>query len=179
MGLDVVALSNVKYFGDDLDDPRMDSKYYISGCDDQEDLLEGYYGRTARSKRHSFRVGSYSWAGAWDGHLSYAIHGVPKQVLENSREKYEGSAFYELLSADEAIGPKTSAKLARDFAEHSERVREYVKHPVAEELVYEEILGSRSENLKNSIDPKWFLKTYRNWHKACEIGAQAGIVILC
>lgn len=179
MGLDVVAFSHAKYLGDDIEDETMSDKLYVSRCDGQEDVMEGFYDSTARSEYYSFRVGSYCWAGAWDGHLCYAIHGIPKSIIEKNPNKFRGSAFYELVFAYEAIGPKDSAKLARDFAEHSKRVREYIKAPVSEDPVVEELLGMKMGGLESPIDSRRFLKTYRNWQKAFELGAQSGIVILC
>lgn len=68
-----------------------------------------------------FRAGSYSGYNRWREWLAQRVHGVMPSRIWDHPKTYEGKPFFELIhfsDCEGAIGPKTSAKLAKDFEEH-------------------------------------------------------------
>jgi hypothetical protein len=102
-----------------------------------------------------FRAGSYSGYNRWREWLSIvAGHGNPSTLWE--AESPQGP-FVELINfADNEgiIGPTVSAKLAKDFAEHEDRIAA----------------------LCAGNDRNYELTKYREWRKAFELAADGGMV---
>lgn len=104
----------------------------------------------------SFRAGSYGGYNLWRDELA-ALAGFPdsgaKRGHAESAWKAASGPFYELINFSDCegtIGPLTSAKLARDFAEYQAKAD---AHPDA-----------------------YFRELYRMWRKAFELAANDGAV---
>lgn len=116
---------------------------------------EGYYKSSGSVEGPSLSYGGY---GAWRRALCEAFLFVPIETAWERSDVYDGKPFYELINfADNegAIGSETSAKLAKDFAEHQEK---------ADALWGEETMG-------------WNIKTYNLFRQACEAAANSGFVV--
>lgn len=113
-----------------------------------DDLSPGVY---SFAESHDFRAGSYGGYGVWRNWLAErAGHKSARHVWENVSE----GPFVELIHfADNEgyIGPAVSAKLAKDFAEHEEK-----------------ILAAGDE--------PWNADLYRAWRRAFEMAADGGCV---
>jgi hypothetical protein len=93
-------------------------------ADHSDGLPQGIYEVAARI---SFRAGSYSGYNRWREALAELVHSTTPEVIWKAPDEYRGSAFYEIIhfsDCEGCIGPKTSRKLAADFAEYEERARE-------------------------------------------------------
>ena len=98
----------------------------------------------AGSEQH-FRAGSYSGYNWWRANLRRLAVG--------------GNTFGELINFSDCegfIGPKTSAKLAKDFADWAERAEAFAA-----------TLGEESG---------YWLARYREWRRAFEAAARGGVV---
>jgi hypothetical protein len=118
-------------------------------------LVSGKYRTAAPNETVSFRAGSYSSYNYWREQLA-AVVGTTTAAIWNHELK--PVAFGELIDfADNegTIGPKTSAKLAKDFAQWEARVEEHAK-----------MLEDGAE----------FMKLYRIWRLAFATAARGGAV---
>lgn len=124
-------------------------------------LPDAYYKPTEQTKAHAFRAGSYSWYNAWRAHLSRFALGVEPRATWNAPERYAGQPFVELIhfsDCEGVIGPQTSAKLARDFAEYAERATAF------------------AATFGDKDDGEWWLTLYAEWRKAFELASDGGLV---
>lgn len=160
MGLDILAISKIKLAGkeafDEYGDLLVDKyvKLYVhpdfpNQADDIEDRRAYSYDE---DNIFSFRAGSYSGYNRWRDMLAnMAGYGDARTLWKNPRP----GPFSELVNFSDCegvIGPKTSAKLAKDFAEYQH---------VADNLT----------------DSDYFKTKYAEWRKAFEIASDGGVVI--
>jgi len=115
------------------------------------------------SEEHAFRAGSYSGYNWWRATLSNLAHDVEPQEIWDDYYLWMDQAFVELINFSDAegtIGPKTAAKLAKDFA------------------FYElQILSRAQQVLADEGEREYFIDAYEEWKRAFELAAQDGFVI--
>lgn len=134
MGLDIRVYTNLQFVtsnGDCEDDFEydLDSGVYLeplappgSPMDRSDGLKRGMYKATCGD---AFRAGSYSGYNAWRNQLSLLMLGVPATVVWDNYDAYKDKPFWELIHYSDCegfIGPQTSAKLAKDFEEHRDKL---------------------------------------------------------
>ena len=162
MGLDITAASKLELIPDAPAD--LDGFHVGSNPDEFADRADGLKPGFYRcGKTLNFRAGSYSGYNAWRELLA-KLAGYPERVhlsgykppeklhAAGAWEATEGP-FWELINFSDCegtIGPKTSAKLAQDFAEHQAAAD---AHPA-----------------------EWFRDLYRTWRLAFTMAAQGGAV---
>ena len=117
------------------------------------------------TERTSFRAGSYSGYNWWREQLCrFALEVEPGEVWEDP-DAFAGKAFVELINfsdAEGAIGPRTAAKLARDFQNHAARRGEWAARHIA-----------------NADEREYFVESYADWQHGFELAAQGGVLIFC
>jgi hypothetical protein len=174
MGLDITAFSRVTKLDvelDENDEPVNEAVYedgiraYVMGERGQHDHLEDrkFY---SYEDAFGFRAGSYSGYNGWREMLA-KLAGYPLTPIETFCGKtfshaaacWNGAsgAFCELIDFPDnegVIGPLTSAKLAKDFAEFDERARTF-----------------------DAGGDGWSYKQYCNWRKAFEFASDGGMVV--
>jgi hypothetical protein len=158
MGLDITAYSKLMATNDpDADYIGSQSPEFAARADG---LAEGRY---AAAKTIHFRAGSYSGYNEWREMLA-ELAGYPKRWHEPGykagREMHAQGAweapsgpFWELINFSDCegyIGPKTSAKLAQDFADFQAKADE--------------------------VPDDWFRNRYAEWRKAFELARDDGAV---
>jgi hypothetical protein len=134
MGLDITAYQKVELveampfavlkargfqhrFYDSFDHVYLCNELHFA--DRSDDLAEGFYLHTA-GKSLGFRAGSYGGYNQWRAALADMV-GTP--CVDVWKDPKPGP-FVELINfsdCDGFIGPKTAAKLARDFEEHASK----------------------------------------------------------
>lgn len=129
--VEAVALETMK--GSNWEHPKYDDdvhEYVCSNKDFEEradDMKDGFYlvGK-AEGEQYRFRAGSYSGYNAWRNDLSRMGLKMTAMDLFNS-DTTEGPFFELVCFADNEgiIGPRTSAKLAKDFKEFDEEAKGY------------------------------------------------------
>lgn len=135
-------------------------------------LAPGYY-RT-EGEEMGFRAGAYSAYNRWRGRLAEIAWGVKYEVkFENMQMtdtlrawEREGQPFFELVwftDCDGVLGPKTCAKLAKDFAEYE------AKAEAAS-------IGDMDAYHQHDIEGSAFMHVYRKFKEAFELAANSGIV---
>src|SRR5438876_301239 len=148
MGLDISAYRQITN-GDPIDiasgkaiDDDYFSLYYIPEFQDRADgLVEGYY---RYAEKFDFRAGSYSEYNEWRDSLARLAGWRNANQAFNAK----GGAFWELINFadnDGIIGPKTAAKLAKDFADFQAKA--------------------------DTWDEPWWREKYEHWRKACEMAS--------
>ena len=159
MGLDISAYSNVE-LKRDASDPNYDGyddglhRLYINTETQlrHDGMTDGWY---SAEREFDFRAGSYSGYNEWRRELTRLVYRKePKQIWENPHP----GPFVELIDFSDCegtIGPKTSAKLAKDFADWQDRAEGYAA---------------------KSNDGDWFIRCYNDWRKGFEMAAQNGFV---
>lgn len=157
MGLDILALQKATRLDDRVKNSgRYDGHVYkTDGLDRLNGCKEGYY---KAKERFSFRAGSYSGYNEWRSWLCRTFLGVSPDTVWNNEEKYKDKPFFELINFSDcegAIGPKTSAKLAKDFKENARAL------------------------VKADIPGMWFVNQYSKWQHAFEMASDDGFVIFC
>ena len=93
-----------------------------------DDLRPAFYKGSGR--QGSFRAGSYGGYNRWRNELCQVMLGVNARVVWESPSKWSDSEFYELIDFSDCegfIGPRTCAKLARDFMKNRKR---FVQSPL-------------------------------------------------
>lgn len=156
MGLDVTAYECVRFVPgcspNECGDHRgmyPEPHFYAQA----DGMQPGCY--VTEGKAEHFYAGAYSGYNAWRRDLANAMLGVTPEVVWNDPAAFAGKSFVELVNFSDCeglIGPRTSAKLARDFAEHRERA---VAH---------------SENASRP----WFLARYDDFAAAFKLAAREG-----
>jgi hypothetical protein len=137
-------------------DGMKDGLYEVSG-DYERASSAKYEGGEPDPDRLHFRAGSYSGYSWWRSHLA-KLAGYSAEH-RGSWDVPAAGPFVELVNFSDcegAIGPKTSAKLAKDFADWQERADAY-------SVTIEE-------------DGAWFASQYALWRKAFEMAAGEGVV---
>jgi hypothetical protein len=92
-----------------------------------------------------------------------ALEVRPEKIWED-HESFAGKPFVELIcfsDCEGSIGPETSAKLAKDFADYEEQAREWAK--------------DRYADWHDEFD--WWFSKYENFKRAFELAAQGGFVM--
>jgi hypothetical protein len=162
MGLDITAYSKCEFHGkrgpEDYWANNMVRVYQQHGhhAERLDGKEVGFYKRLPGSEEHAFRAGSYSGYNEWRATLCRFVHEVSPERVWEDYETYKGKPFIELIhfsDCEGAIGPVTSAKLAKDFAEWEERLKK-----------------------KAHRDDAWWFERYGNWKKAFELAADGGFV---
>lgn len=105
----------------------------------------------------NFRAGSYSGYNNWRDELSLLALKVPAESVWHN-PKFLGQPFQELIEFSDCegvIGPKTSAKLYKDFCDF---------HAAA--LIHAQTIG----------DGDWWLDKYELWMRAFQLAADGGAV---
>ncbi len=125
-------------------------------------LKEGWY--KPEGERYRFRAGSYGGYNGWRTHLCQAMLDVSAKALWETQEhplvatRFLGKPFVELINFSDCegvIGPRTSKKLATDFAEHKDK-------------------------FAATLDPKLtdfgYAESYDDWTKAFALASETGAV---
>ena len=183
MGLDILALSNLQYIGEHVDDHaeggfcNQEGHYQVSEDDflRHQDLREGAcYATTPTTEVVAFRTGSYSGYSWFRNALAHFAHGVPAMTIWEQPEKYQGLPFYELIDfsdSDGTFGPAVCAKLAKDFADHEEQAKAFVDKIKAYKptgALHEPVLDFSYWDDK----AKFWLGNYQNFKDAFAVGAK-------
>jgi hypothetical protein len=129
---------------------------------------EGFY--RVHGERVGFRAGSYSGYGNWRRHLCRMALGEEPEEVWATPEVFAGRPFVELINFSDCegvIGPKTSAKLARDFADFAEQAEQYVEQNGR---------GDKTGKVGPEQGIDWFLESYREWREAFDLAADDGFV---
>jgi hypothetical protein len=155
MGLDIIVLKNaIPCEANDAGE----SVHNANGFDRMDGRLEGRY----TGERFMFSAGSYGNYNQWRTWLSKTFLGVfPETVWEN-RARYQGKPFYELIDFGDnegAIGPETSAKLAKDFETNR----------VAVDLMLDQY--------QDEIEMEWNHGKFVEWQKAFEMASEDGFIL--
>ena len=141
MGLDVRAYRSVELVTTDTEkgyalDEQGEEVIHLYPAEDfaarMDRLVPGFY-RASRDESFGFRAGSYIWYGSWREWLANqvgasfwartAMAWAHHPTLPAIRP---GQPFYELIDFSDCegcIGPETSKKLAKDFAEQADKVK--------------------------------------------------------
>lgn len=161
MGLDIDALEHVEFYSSDYDMPSEDYDNFLvlsipyEGFIDRADgLKEGIYRRIGDS--YSFRAGSYSGYNRWRRLLCELWFKLPPESVWSGVVK--SGPFVELINFSDCegfIGPRTSSKLADDFATNKDAIL------------------SRSGG---SVDSERFACTYNDFARAFALAAGSGAV---
>ena len=124
-----------------------------------QDMQEGPYYETIRTKEFNFRAGSYSGYNTYRKMLSECFLGVTQDEVWANESQYEGKPFYEQVNFSDCegfIGPEVSAKLAKDYRDGRARWLEY--------------LNGRME------DVGYYIEVYDKWTRAFELASQDGVL---
>lgn len=155
MGLDITAYRDIQRLRDTPDDGDYDYpsefRVYVNGyfLARADGLTDGIY--STKEPVHRFRAGSYSGYNRWRRALSMMVNGVAPEVVWDNPDKYP--TMVELIhfsDCEGVIGPKTSAKLAAEFAAHQDKA--------------------------DAVDDEYFRERYADWRKAFELASQNGVV---
>ena len=172
MGLDIRVYSKMTLVKSDeevenLPEDERDSLYdeYAHLYDNRfgrgDGLVPGFYS-TDDSRTMHFRAGSYSGYNMWRDNLARLI-GRSAREMQNGGdlEDIQKLPFFELIYFSDCegfIGPKTSAKLAKDFTEWEKRAEKFAA-----------TLGAD--------DGPWWLERYKNWKAAFMMASEGGAVL--
>lgn len=162
MGLNIVAVSDCVIAPEysNISDEGFEER------DDLIDILAGHFAQRLDglppgiyscnpSQTFEFEVGPYSRYGWWRDLLSQMIYDVDSQAVFAQSDFNQGRPFFELICMSDsvgAIGPRTSAKLFRDFQTHDKQASQ-----VAEE---------------------GFIELYRQFLTAFNVARHDGFVVL-
>lgn len=161
MGLDISVYEKIEFVRKRRDDDDWgedeDLNFFenVEEFADRSDGLEpGLYKISGRTD--GFSAGSYSGYNEWRAELARLVGTTPQALWKADDDgdlKARETPFYELIVFSDAegfIGPKTCAKLAKDFAAFADKAA------------------------KNA-DP-WFADKYKDWRAAFELAANGGAV---
>jgi len=158
MGLDIRAYKQVEHVphaeidedGYPVDDDNHMKVFINDDFASRADDIKDRSIYTTGKDSFGFRAGAYSGYNRWRNELAeLAGHGSAENVWSSGMTE---GAFVELINFSDCEGiicPKTSAKLATDFANNEEKAKE---------------IGGQ------------FLERYQNWKKAFEFAAENGLV---
>ena len=162
MGLDISVYLEIEKcdedYGDDYDRGYEDGAIHLTVEESFKDAADGYYGWYTYDSSDGFRAGSYGGYNFWRANLAKLIGKTDSQIWENP----EPGPFVELINFSDAegtIGPKTSDKLAKDFADWHERAIEF------------------SKSLDDPDSAKYFISLYEKWMNAFTDAAEHDGVI--
>ncbi len=163
MGLDITAYENISRLDctDDDGDPvdKVTGEYIEDFCrvyvnpdfsDRADNLTDGFY---PFSDHSDFCAGSYGGYNRWRELLAELAGYSPEHVWRSGHLHNKELPFRELVNFSDCegtIGPVTSAKLAKDFAEYRDKAGE--------------------------SDVEWFFDKYDEWQKAFQMAANNGAV---
>lgn len=161
MGLNIIALRKaVRQEIDTEDDEAMDDAYdqglvnawvNESFVDRADGFTDGFY---ASDETMGFRAGPYCSYNRWREWLSETMLGqAPEKVWDSAALLTSGTPFVELVRFSDnegIIGPRTSAKLAKDF-----EVNKLAAHKTGE---------------------TYFIEIYENFREAFEMASDDGLV---
>jgi hypothetical protein len=125
---------------------------YPEFVDWADGIQEGCYSGTFAT---TFGAGGYGSYNEWRAQLCRMAHGVEPDVLWENPAEWKGKSFYELIDfADDhgTIGPKTSAKLYRDF------------------VAWQDKAQTQDSEVED------FSELYRLWMEAFRLASQDGVV---
>lgn len=115
------------------------------GVEATDGMVPGKY--AIHGEQIHFRAGSYSGYNGWREWLAAQVGTTPRAVWSDPKP----GPFVELINNSDCegfIGPKTAAKLARDFQEHAGRI----------------------------VGDDYEVQRYRDWQRAFELAANGGAV---
>jgi hypothetical protein len=179
MGLDIHAVSHLRYVGpipddDELErlqeqvsDADLEVAYFVlypnAECFEAHlaGMEPGLYECTAASEHHEFRAGSYSYYNAWRENLCRLALDVEPDCVWEQPELYDGRPFFELINfsdADGRIGCELAEKLAEDFRDFAAEAEEF---------------AARLD------DEESFIQNYRDFAQAFELAARGGALEFC
>jgi hypothetical protein len=159
MGLDVTYSSGIERAQDDEHDLDLDAagtwlENDAAFTERGDGIAPGRYLLNG-DEAGGFRAGSYSGYNDWRMALCQAIHGCDPRFVWDDPEPWAGRPFFELVQftdCDGFIGPRTSAKLERDF------------------------LGYR-ETFRAAVEESWMLEVYDEFTAAFGAAARGGVVV--
>jgi hypothetical protein len=115
------------------------------------------------TESHGFRAGSYSGYNWWREQLCQLALGVPPSEVWEDPDAHAGKPFLEMINfsdAEGAIGPVTSAKLAKDFAINEAR-----------------LVTLAEQRIADPDEREYFTTLLSDWRHAFELAAKDGFVI--
>ncbi len=164
MGLGIQAGSNAIFITTDLDDEQA-CTIAVTAPDYPERLdgfPEGIY--EFKGEIILFTIGRYSYYDAWRALLCRVILGIDPAVLWADPAAFVGQPFVELVNFSDqegAIGPRTSQKLAQDFANYVDRLPDLLSNG------WEESIVTRAA----------FLELFQQFQYAFELASHNGFLI--
>ena len=164
MGLDVSAFSKVENVDDETEIDGTFVRLYLnrSFLERADGLVEGLY---SYDKKVEFRAGSYSAYNAFRDLLARFALDAPAEDVWKDPGRFHGRPFYELINfADNegTIGPRTSAKLARDFRENAGKAFDFAK--------------AIDKTAHFAGIDEYFVETYQLFAEAFDLAADGGAV---
>jgi hypothetical protein len=159
VGLDITVYSDICFvLGQKAaeDDDRYTLLYVNPGCSKQADGIES--GLYTCNDEVRFRAGGYGWYNWWRECLAKMALDVNPVNIWDSPEVFAGKPFVELINFSDCegiIGPKTSAKLHKDFKAFHEQAK----------------------SLTNTENKEGFLGTYECFMGAFEVAATKNGVV--
>jgi hypothetical protein len=172
MGLDVLAVSKLRFVSSEAPDEDEPGHYHFTGQPDYPDharpLVPGYYAAEPGSEEHLFRGGSYGGYNLWRLRLANFALGLSLTTVEQfallalREHLFAGRAFAPLLffsDCDGEIGPTLSRLLAADFAQYQAAAEEWHRRNPATQ------------------DQMGLFPKYNDWRRAFELAADNGLVM--
>jgi hypothetical protein len=169
MGLDVLAVSRLRFVASAVEDPEPYLHLYNEPAfpGHGHPLAKGYYLPGPGSEEHGFRAGSYTGYCLWRCRLAEFALGVRCPTVEDfaalvlDDNTYAGP-FTPLLffsDCDGFIGPRLCKVLAADFADHRAQAEEWARtHPAPEGQI-------------------GLMDTYDDWRRGFDLAADNGAVM--
>lgn len=157
MGLDITAYSHAKKVNGEFDDNKHTNVYIIDAFRKQADgLKEGCY-EISEYGVERFRAGSYSGYNEWRDWLAHVVGKSDKEIWANPDPSIPFVELINFADNEGTIGPKTSAKLYKDFVK-----------------MFPEVLKAAT---KLDVDTSmWYLSRYFRWMDAFELAQYEGFV---
>lgn len=118
-------------------------------------IAVGHY-EVGATSAHGFNAGSYTGYSEWRRQLAQLVGTTPEDVWGGAEVPF--AELINFSDCDGFIGPVTSAKLAKDFADWQARAETF-----AETL--------------DGFDRSWFIARYADWRISFDIAARGGVVV--